>query len=384
MADVHPYSIDVPQAVLDHIRAGLDAAQITYAPDGGGWGWGVDTAYLRELIDYWRRDYDWRHWERHLNRFPHFSVDVDGMAVRFQHIRGSGTQGTILLTHGWPGSILEFDQAAERLAFPERFGGRAEEGFDLVIPSLPGFGFSERPKTPIGPRRISAMWHKLMTERLGIDRFYVQGGDFGSPVSSWLAHDHPENVIGLHLNLCLPQPVPSEQMVPGEAEWRAALEAVQRRESAYMLEHMTKPQTIGAALAASPVAFAAWVIEKFHGWGDTGGDIESRFSKDQLITNLMLYLVNDAVASSIWVYAGTAREIAEGALTGLDVRVPTAVALYPGEFLPAAPEAAMARNWDLKRRVQMSAGGHFAALEMPEEFSNDVRSFFVGLCKGDN
>jgi microsomal epoxide hydrolase len=283
------------------------------------------------------------------------------------------------MTHGWPGSILEFDQAAERLAFPERFGGRAEDGFDLVIPSLPGFGFSSRPNSPIGPRRVSEMWRSLMVDHLGYDRFLLQGGDFGSAVSSWLAHDAPKHVAGLHLNLCIPQPVPASEAVEGEVEWRAAYETVQRRESAYMFEHMTKPQTIGAALSASPVAFAAWVIEKFHGWADTGGDIESRFSKEQLITNLMTYLVNDAVSSSIWMYAGTAAEAAAGRLSGLKVTVPTGVGLYPGEFLPAAPRGAMARNWNLVRLTQMPAGGHFAAFEEPAAFADDVRQFFLSL-----
>jgi len=377
MTDVKPHPIDVPQSVLDGIRGGLKAARIAYAPEGGGWAWGVDTAYLRELVDYWIDHYDWRSQEAHLNRHPQFSTVIDGMAVRFQHIKGSGGHGPILLTHGWPGSILEFDEVADRLAFPERFGGRAEDGFDLVIPFLPGFGFSQRPPAPIGPRRISAMWRTLMVERLGYDRFFAQGGDFGSSVSSWLAHDHPDHVAALHLNLAIPMPVPADQAVPGEVEWRAAFEAVQRRESAYMMVHMTKAQTIGAALSASPVAFAAWVIEKFHGWADTGGDIESRFSKDQLITNLMLYLVNDAVASSIWMYAGTAIEAAAGRLSGLNVTVPTGFAQYPGEFLPPAPVDAIRRNWNLTHHAVMASGGHFAAFEEPVVFSNDVRDFFL-------
>jgi microsomal epoxide hydrolase len=374
-----PFEIAVPEARLQHIHAGLRAADITYAPPGAGWAYGVDAAYLREIVDYWIEAYDWRRWEAHLNRFPQFSARIDDVDVRFQHIKGSGGRGPILMTHGWPGSILEFDQAAERLAFPERFGGRAEDGFDLVIPSLPGFGFSSRPTSPIGPRRVSEMWRTLMVERLGYDRFFLQGGDFGSAVSSWLAHDAPEHVAGLHLNLCIPQPVPASEAVEGEVEWRAAYEAVQRRESAYMFEHMTKPQTIGAALSASPVAFAAWVIEKFHGWADTGGDIESRFTKDQLITNLMTYLVNDAVSSSIWMYAGTAAEAGVGRLSGLMVTVPTGVGLYPAEFLPAAPREAMARNWNLVRLTRMPAGGHFAAFEEPAAFADDVRQFFLSL-----
>lgn len=379
MSKITPFTIAVPEARLEQIRAGLSAASFSYAPEGAGWKYGTDVDYLRELVDYWLETYDWRRWEAHLNRFPQFSAHIDGVDVRFQHIKGSGGRGPILMTHGWPGSIFEFDEAAERLAFPEKFGGKAEDGFDLVIPSLPGFGFSSRPSQPIGPRRISKMWRSLMVDCLGYDRFYLQGGDFGSSVSSWLAHDAPEHVAGLHLNLCIPMPVPAAEAVQGEVEWRASYEAIQRRESAYMMEHMTKPQTIGAALSASPVAAAAWIIEKFYGWADTKGDIESRFTKDQLITNLMIYLVNEAVTSSIWMYAGTAAEAGQGLLSGLKVTAPTGVALFPAEFIPPAPRDAMARNWNLQRLTQMPEGGHFAAFEEPERFADDVREFFLGL-----
>lgn len=379
-----PFVIDVPEAKLAQIWDGLRAASLTYAPEGSGWEYGVDVAYLRELVDYWINHYDWRRWEAHLNRFPQFSVRIDEVDVRFQRITGSGGHGPILLTHGWPGSIFEFDDVAERLAFPEKFGGRAEDGFDLIIPSVPGFGFSSRPTGPIGTRKIASMWQTLMVDRLGLDRFFAQGGDFGSSVSSWLAHDAPAHVAGLHLNLCLPLAVPASEAVPGEVEWRAAYEAVQKRESAYMYEHMTKPQTVGAALSASPVAFAAWVIEKFYVWGDTNGDIESRFTKDHLITNLMTYLVNDAVTSSIWVYAGIAAEAAAGRMAGLKVAAPTGVAVFPAEFIPAAPEEAMARNWNIQRVTRMAAGGHFAAFEEPERFAHDVSTFFLGLDSQDS
>jgi len=373
--EVVPFTIAVPDEKLARIHEQLLAADISYAPDGAGWAYGIDTAYLADLVAYWLQRYDWRRWEAHLNRHAQFSTRIDGVDVRFQHIRSAGGRGPILLTHGWPGSILEFDLAAERLACPERFGGRAEDGFDLVIPSLPGFGFSSRPVAPIGPRRVGEMWRVLMVERLGYDRFFAQGGDFGSAVSSWLAHDAPEHVIGLHLNLFMPPAEMADPPVPGEAEWHRHFQSVMRRESAYMLEHMTKPQTIGAALSASPVAFAAWAIEKFQSWGDTHGDIESRFSKDQLITNLMTYLVNDAVTSALWLYAGSAADSASGRSSGLKVTVPTAIAVYPGEFLPPAPRAVVERTWNVVRWTEMSAGGHFAAMEEPQAFAEDLRAF---------
>ena len=362
------FTIDVPQDKLDRISAKLALAEVGYAPaDDTDWKYGTDAAWLGGLLDYWRTKYDWRKAERELNRFPQFTARVKDVDVHFIHVRGQGELQhlPLILTHGWPGSVLEFVEVIAPLS---------AMGFDLVIPSLPGFGFSSRPANPIGPRRVATLWRTLMTDVLSYERFGAQGGDWGSAVTSWLGRDHADVVAAINLNLLI-APEPSEADDEDTVVYRQKLAAVQSMESAYMMEQATKPQTIGLALADSPLGFAAWVCEKFHGWGDTKGDIESRFSKDQLLTNIMLYLVNDAVQSSIWMY----RSIFTDPRNGPRIEVPTGCALYPGEFLPYPPRSAAERAYNVVRWTEMPAGGHFAAMEEPARFAEEVGAFFAEL-----
>lgn len=371
-----PFRIEVPQAKLDRIRAAVAAAELPPAPaDDADWRYGVDVVWLQGFLDYWVEDYDWRAQEARLNAFPQFLAEVDGIDIHFFHVRGSASRPRpLILTHGWPGSAFEFADLIEPLCFPERFGGDPQDGFDVVIPSLPGVGFSAAPPRPIGPRKIAGLWRTLMTEVLGYQRFAAQGGDLGSSISTWLGTDHADVTAAVHLNLCVP-PMTDPTEDPAELKWRADFVAVQQRESAYMVQHMTKPQTVAVALSASPVALAAWVLEKFQGWGDTRGEIESRFSKDTLIANLMFYLAADKAGTAIWLYRGAAEERAGGRFEGLKVSAATAIALFPKEFLPRPPRATVERYYDLRRWTEMPAGGHFAALEEPQALIEDVRSF---------
>jgi microsomal epoxide hydrolase len=374
-----PFRIELPDAKLEHIRDKLKQADFTYAPDDDAdWRYGADVAYLKEFVAYWLTSYDWRAAEAELNRLPHFQAEIEGLDIHFYHLRAVGpAPRPLILTHGWPGSVYEFFAAAERLADPGRFGGDPRDAFDVVIPALPGYGFSARPATPIGPRHTARLWLKLMTEALGYRRFFAQGGDWGSAVTSWLGCDGAGAVAGIHLNLCMPPPSP--EMSAEEREWRVRLEAVQRQASAYQMLHMTKPQTIAIALSDTPMGYAAWVLEKFHGWGDTHGDLESRFSKDQMITNLMIHLGNDSVTSMIWSYIGAAMEVRRGEASGLKVQIPTSCALYPAEFLPWPPRSVAERTFNIVRWREMSAGGHFAAFEEPQAFTEDVREAFRPL-----
>lgn len=370
------FRVDVPRAVLDRISARLDLAEVGYAPVAGdAWLHGTSAAYLRDFLDYWRESFDWRAAERRLNHFPQFKARVEDVDVHFYHLRGSGrAPRPLLLTHGWPGSIVEFLDVVERLAHPEKFGGDADEGFDVIVPSLPGYGFSSRPSAPIGPRRVACLWRRLMTEVLGYRRFLAQGGDWGAAVTCWLGSDHPDVVSAIHLNLFLGPPVAAAE--DGETRaWRERLAAVQLRETGYAHQQMTRPQTIGLALADTPLGFAAWILEKFQRWGDTHGDIESRFDKDMLLTNIMLYLVSDTVTSAMWMYYGADQEPPRYAAP---VRIPVGIALFPGEFLPMAPRAAMETILNVQRWTRMPAGGHFAALEEPVAFADEVRAFFTG------
>lgn len=359
------FCIDVPQAVLDRIQAKLGDARIGYQPQGDDkWHYGMDARYLADLVDYWRTGYDWRAEEEKLNRWPQFRADVDGVPIHFYHVRGDTARRPvpILLTHGWPGSVVEFQEVIPRLA---------EAGFSLVIPSLPGFGWSGRPPRPIGPARVATMWRSLMVQVLGYPRFFAQGGDWGSAVTTQLGISHADVVAAIHLNFFMPPP-PGKDADPDLLTYWEMVGQLMKAEGGYQHEHMTKPQTIGLALHDHPVGWAAWVLEKFHGWGDTKGDIESRFSKDHLITNLMTYLVTDSVISSIWMYNGSVSDtIAPG-----PVKVPTALAHFPAEFYPMPSRALAERQYHVVRMTTMAAGGHFAAMEEPEAFAQDLIAFF--------
>jgi len=347
MSKPRPFAIAVPQEQLEWIRSSIRTAHLPPAPAD---------------------DEEW-------NAYPQFIADVDGIAIHFFHLRGSASRPRgLILTHGWPGSAYEFVQLFERLCFPERFGGNRDDGFDLVVPSLPGVGFSANPAHPVGPRHIAGLWRKLMCDTLGYARFAAQGGDLGSSVSTWLGADHADVVAAIHLNLCVP-PMTHPTDDPQELEWRAAYLAVQQRESAYMAEHITKPQTVASVLSANPVALAAWVTEKFQCWGDTQGNIESRFSNDQLIANLMFYLAENKAGPAIWLYRGAAEERARGRFDDLLVSVPTAIALFPKEFLPPPPRSVVERYYNVQSWSRMAAGGHFAALEEPLALAADIRQF---------
>lgn len=359
------FRIDVEQGVLDRIQAKLADTRIGYMPeDDDQWRYGMDARYLAELVDHWRSDYDWRAQEAELNRWPQFKATVDGVAIHFYHVRGDESRRPlpILLTHGWPGSVVEFQRVIPLLV---------EAGFSLVIPSLPGYGWSGRPARPIGPATVATMWRKLMVDVLGSPRFFAQGGDWGSAVTTQLGISHADVVAAIHLNFFMAPPPGPDADADLLGYW-GDVDRLTRAESGYQHEQATKPQTIGLALHDNPVGWAAWVVEKFWRWGDTGGQIESRFDKDHLITNLMSYLVTDNVISSIWMYYGLNTDAyAPGPVT-----VPTALAHFPAEFYPMPSRELAARQYNVARMTRMAAGGHFAAMEEPEAFAADVVAFF--------
>lgn len=376
-SSAQPFRVAVPDAVIERIGHRLQQARWAVAPDDDDdWTYGTDARWLQRLVAHWLDGYDWRAAEAALNRWPHFTATVAGQRIHFIHVKGSAQRPRpLLLTHGWPGSVLEFLACIERLAHPERFGGRAEDGFDLVIPSLPGYGFSSAPPRPIGPRAVARLWRSLMTDVLGYRRFAAQGGDWGAAVTGWLGAEHGDVTHAIHLNMIAswvlkPSPSPGAD----EAAYHARVAAMRVQEMGYFMVQSTKPQTLALALSDSPLGFAAWVCEKFRTWGDTKGDIESRFSLDTLITNLMLYLVNDNVGPALWLYRGRA---AEAAVPMPRVERPTGVALFPAELIPYPPRALAEQAYAIARWTPMPAGGHFAALEEPVAFSDEVRSFFA-------
>ena len=362
-----PFRIAVPDDVLDRIAARLASARIGYAPEqDGDWRYGTDTRYLAELVRYWTEGYDWRTQEAALNRWPQFRVSIDGIAIHFYHIVPDAARPIpILMTHGWPASVVEFQSAIPHLL---------AAGYALVIPSLPGFGWSDRPPDPMGSGAIARLWRSLMVQVLGYERFYAQGGDFGSLVSVRLGAEHADVVAAIHLNFFQGPPLGPDADQELRNYW-GQVGAFMESEGAYIHQQVTAPQTIGLALHDNPVGWAAWVIEKFHRWGDTGGNIESRFSKDQLITNLMSYIVTDNVSSSMWIYPASA---VERDSPPARVAVPTGIAVYPGELYPMPSRALADRQHHIVRWSEMLAGGHFAAMEEPGAFSADVVAFFDG------
>jgi len=376
-----PFTLRVPDETLADLRARLDRVRWPDEAPGAGWAHGTSLTYLKELVAYWRERYDWRAHERRLNGWRQFTAPVGGIDIHFVHEPGVGPAPLpLLLSHGWPGSIVEFERIIPMLTDPARFGGDPADAFTVVAPSLPGYTLSFQPGQPrFGVVEIADLFATLMTDVLGYRRFAAQGGDWGAFITSCLGAAYPDRLAGIHVNLLA---VRRDQAAPATptVEEKAYLEELahwMREETGYMQIQGTKPQTLAYALTDSPVGLAAWIVEKFRAWSDCGGDVERRFSKDVLLTNVMLYWVTGAIGSSFWPYyarAHSAWPISERR----PVRVPTAYASFPREILHP-PRAWAERVYDIRRWTAMPAGGHFAALEEPEALAADVRAFFRPL-----
>jgi pimeloyl-ACP methyl ester carboxylesterase len=383
-----PFRIHVADAVLDDLR---DRLRRTRWPDqvaDSGWTYGTDGAYLRELVAYWIERFDWRAQEAALNCFAHFRAAVDGLDLHFIHERGHGPRPLpLLLMHGWPGSIVEFTEVIGPLTDPAAHGGDPQDAFDLIVPSLPGYGFSERPSQPgVDVMRVAALFTSLM-EHLGYARFGAQGGDWGAAIATALGSAFPDRVLGIHLNMLIaarPGTNDPSQLSATDREILDRFNAFQKEETGYMQIQGTKPQTLGYALNDSPVGLAAWIVEKFRTWSDCGGDVERRFTKDQLLTNITLYWVTETINSSVRLYYETMHNPAlrggvEGQLDAVfTVSVPTGAAVFPAEIY-RPPRAWAERTYNIARWTEMPAGGHFAAMEEPAALVEDVRAFFRPL-----
>ena len=383
MSEAKPFRIEVAEEVLARLRERVAAYRWFPEPDGGaaGWAYGTEGATLRTLQAHWLEAYDWRAAEAELNLYPHYKAEIDGLDVHFVHIQGeAGGKRPLLLTHGWPGSVYEFWQAIPKLAWPSQHGGTAEDAFDLIIPSLPGYGWSGKPVRPLGQRATAALWDKLMRETLGYDSYLAQGGDWGSVVTSWLGVNHGPGKGGcraIHLNMIGLRPTDGTPNNEAEKAWLAQTQAAMQAEGAYFMQQATKPQTLAWALMDSPMGQLAWILEKFHGWSDLSEkSLLDVYSPDQLLTNGMIYLVNNAFATSVWYYNALFQE---GGITLPEDQLcdtPTAFANYPGEKLYRAPPRSWAeRAYTVTRWQEMPRGGHFAAMEVPDLFVDDVRAW---------
>ena len=377
---MQPFRIDVPEAVLADLR---DRLARTRWPDHiGAYGWqqGTEPGYLRGLLDYWQRGYDWRAHEAVLNGFPQFTASAGGQGLHFIHARSSHAAARpLLIVHGWPGSVCEFVRLIPMLTQPEAHGGRAEDAFHVVAPSLPGYGYSPAPREPgANPRRIAGRLHALMADVLGYGRYWAQGGDWGSVVASWLAFDQPRAVAGLHLNMIGLRPHLGPDAPPltaAERDFLAVARARRSEEFGYQAIQGTRPQTLGYALNDSPAGLAAWLVEKFRTWSDCDGELERSIPRDDLLTNLTLYWVTGTITSSMRLYYEYRRGEA-GPPPGQRVEVPTACAVFPREILTPPREFAE-RVYRIVRWSEMPRGGHFAALEEPALLAGEIRAAFA-------
>jgi len=373
-----PFSIRVPDAALDDLKQRLARARFPEPLPPAGWAYGTDLAYLKDLVGYWRDRFDWRAQERRLNQFEQFTTSIDGLPVHFIHRRSKQPNAfPLLVTHGWPGSIVEFTKVIGPLTDPAAHGGRAEDAFDVVMPSLPGFAFSGKPAEPgYDPARIAQMLAKLMA-RLGYQRYGAQGGDWGAIVNTQVALADPQHVAGLHLNMCTAAAPAGADANAGlsaaEAARMKARQTFQAEETGYQQIQGTKPQTLGIALNDSPVGLAAWIVEKFRTWCDCDGNPETIFSRDELLTNITLYWVTQTAASSARIYYESRHPTTP--VNRNRIEVPTACADFPKEII-WSPRAHVATRYNIVRWTEMPRGGHFAALEQPQLLVDDVRAFF--------
>ena len=380
-AQIEPFTINVPDSVLMDLKERLVRARMPDEPDGVGWMLGTNQAYLKQLVDYWRDEFDWRAQERRLNRFEQFKAAIDGIDVHFIHQRSEEPGAfPLILTHGWPGTFAEFAKVIGPLTDPVSHGGRAEDAFHVVVPSIPGYGFSERPRQLGYRERTPAIFSELMA-RLGYERYGAQGGDLGAGISRRLAIDDAEHVAGLHLNRCGADPPDPSNPTAGVP---AAEIALMNERAAFWTEeergysHIqgTKPQTLGYGLNDSPVGLAAWIVEKYRSWCDCDGNPETKFSKDELLTTITIYWVTQTATSAArYYYEGRHRASPPSTER---IEVPTACTAFPKE-LGFTPRRWLEARYNLTRFTMMPSGGHFAAAEEPELFVDDVRAFFGEL-----
>lgn len=381
MSAPRPFAVNVPAATLTDLRERLARTRFPDEPPDGGWRYGAELAYVKALAAYWRERYDWRRWETELNRFRQFTAPVAGIDLHFIHEEGRGPRPMpLLLSHGWPGSVWEFHKILPMLTDPARFGADPADAFTVVAPSLPGYGFSFAPgQARFGVPQIADVFAFLMTDVLGYERYGAQGGDWGGFITAVLGLRQAKRLTGIHMNLL---PLRRDVARPDaptddEKKYLQELGDFLREETAYQMIQGTKPQTLAYGLTDSPVGLAAWIVEKFRTWSDCGGDVERRFSKDELLTNITIYWVTGAIGSSFWPYY--ARLHGKWPLPdGARVEVPSGYAAFPKEIV-RPPRAWAEKVFNIQRWTVMPAGGHFAAMEEPEALAAEIRAFFRPL-----
>lgn len=375
------FTINVPDAELKDLRERLDRVRWPGEVPDTDWEYGANLAYIKQLVEYWRTKYDWRTHERELNQWPHFKVTIDGQRIHYIHARGKGPKPLpLVISHGWPGSIYEFMQVLGPLTDPAAHGGDPADAFDVIAPSLPGYGFSDPThERKVNVIRIGEWFGTLMKDVLGYSRYGAQGGDWGALVTSRLGFAFPQNVVGIHLNMVgvAPHPANRQNLSAAEQAWMQEMKGWQAEETGYQSIQGTKPQTLGYGLNDSPVGLCAWIVEKFRTWSDCNGNPENAYTKDQLLSNVMIYWITQTINSSTRLYY---EQRHHPWLLAKDekITVPTGFAAFPKE-LARPPREWAERAYNVQRWTPMPAGGHFAAMEKPQLLVDDVRAFFRGV-----
>ena len=371
---IEPFQIQIDQAALDDLHDRLAHTRFPDAEPVDDWRQGIPLEYMRALCDYWRNEYDWRATEARLNRLPQFKTEIDGVGIHFLHVRSPVADAApLVITHGWPGSVIEFAKVIKPLVDPATHGGSETDAFHLVLPTIPGYGFSDKPaQTGWGVERVATAWSALMA-RLGYERYFAQGGDWGAAITAAIGAQDPEHCMGLHTNMPVVAP-PAAMMAEPTAQERDALAArkfYQDHDSGYSKQQSTRPQTLGYSLLDSPTGQAAWIVEKFYQWMDCRGHPENVLSRDELLDNVMFYWLTGTGASSARLYW---ESFSRGSMA--DVTVPAGVSIFPKEIFKASKRWVETRFKDLRYYNVLETGGHFAAFEQPETFVSELRTCF--------
>jgi microsomal epoxide hydrolase len=377
MSPPTPFKIEIPQSTINKIMERVRAFEWPDAPEGGGWAYGTDLETMKEVVEYWLHGYDWYREQEALNRFPQFKARVRDLDIHFIHMKSSSEKRRpLIISHGWPGSIVEFMNVIEPLAHPQRYGGSIDDAFDVIVPSLPGYGFSGKPKKPMGPRTVAGYFDALMTETLGYKHYIAQGGDWGSSITGWLGYEG-RGCSAIHMNMMGWTSPGVSFETPEEKAAQASFQGSFEAEGAYFRLQSTKPLTLAYGMMDSPVGVAAWIVEKFKGWSDLDdGLLESVYTKDQLLTNIMIYLVTRTFGTSTWMYRGLFEDPGGKPIEPKSrVEKPVAIARFPVDLIPFPPRSQVEKSLNVVRWSDFKRGGHFAAMERPQDFIQDVRAY---------
>jgi microsomal epoxide hydrolase len=377
--DGAPFRIEVPDSELSDLRARLERTRWPVEPKAAPWRFGTSLAYMHEVVAYWRDAYDWRKAEAEINRFNNYLIPVGGKKLHVLIEEGSGAHPMpLILTAGWPGNFVEYIDMIEPLAHPERFGGRPEDAFTVICPSMPGYAFSEPPDAPITPRDIGQLWHELATQALGLTRYALHGSDWGAAVASWLAFDHPAEVAALHLTVPLMRTKDTELTRPFDAEelqYFQELTVKMRREAGYQAIHGTKPLTLAYGLTDSPAGLAAWILEKFQVWSSAFGTTANPpMSLDRMLTNVMLYWLNGPGPAS-WNYVSMLEGDAFLLPAGGRIETPTGLFLCAGDISHPSPPQMAGRSYNVVERRLVDHGSHFPGFDAAEALTESLRDF---------